>query len=251
MSTNSRKLSGKVAIVTGASKGIGASIAKYLAAEDARVVVNYASSKEGADQVVADITAAGGKAIAVRANVAKKTEIERLFADSEKAFGQLDILVNNAGIYEVAPLSQITEEHFHALFDLNVLGLILTTQEALNHFGPDGGSIINLSSIVSTSSPVGTAVYNATKSAVDGLTRTVAKELGQRKIRVNAINPGPIETEGTHTTGFIDRFQGIVPTIPLGRIGQPQDIAPGVVFLASSDSGWMTGETLYVTGGLR
>jgi 3-oxoacyl-[acyl-carrier protein] reductase len=251
MSTNSHKLGGKVAIVTGASKGIGASIAKHLAAEDARVVVNYASSKEGADRVVADITAAGGKAIAVQANVAKKTEIERLFAESEKAFGQLDILVNNAGIYEVASLGQITEEHFHALFNLNVLGLILTTQEALNHFGPEGGSIINLSSIVSTSSPVGTAVYNATKSAVDGLTRTFAKELGQRRIRVNSINPGPIETEGTHATGFIDRFQPLAAVIPLGRIGQPKDIAPGVVFLASSDSEWMTGETLYVTGGLR
>jgi 3-oxoacyl-[acyl-carrier protein] reductase len=250
-STNTHKLSGKVAIVTGASKGIGASIAKHLAAAGAAVVVNYSSSKEGADKVVADIAAAGGKAIAVQANVAKKTEIERLFAESKKAFGQLDILVNNAGIYEAAPLGQITEEHFHGLFNLNVLGLILTTQEALNHFGPEGGSIINLSSIVSTSSPVGTAVYNATKSAVDGLTRTFAKELGKRRIRVNSINPGPIETEGTHTTGFIDRFQPLAAIIPLGRIGQPQDIAPGVVFLASPDSEWMTGETLYVTGGLR
>ena len=251
MSTSGHKLSGKIAVVTGASKGIGVSIAKYLAAEGASVVVNYASSREGADKVVADITAAGGKAIAVQANVASKVEIERLFAKSKEAFGQLDILVNNAGIYEIAPLGEITEEHFHRLFNLNVLGLILTTQEALNHFGPEGGSIINVSSIVSTSSPVRTAVYNATKSAVDGLTRTFAKELGQRKIRVNAINPGPIETEGTHTTGFIDRFQTLIPTIPLGRIGQPQDIAPGVVFLAPTDSGWMTGETLYVTGGLR
>ena len=251
MSTSAHKLSGKIAVVTGASKGIGVSIAKHLAAEGASVVVNYASSREGADKVVADITAAGGKAIAVQANVARKVEIERLFAKSKEAFGQLDILVNNAGIYEIAPLGQITEEHFHRLFNLNVLGLILTTQEALNHFGPEGGSIINVSSIVSTASPVYTAVYNATKSAVDGLTRTFAKELGQRKIRVNAINPGPIETEGTHTTGFIDRFQTLIPTIPLGRIGQPKDIAPGVVFLASSDSEWMTGETLYVTGGLR
>ena len=237
MSTSAHKLSGKIAVVTGASKGIGVSIAKHLAAEGASVVVNYASSREGADKVVADITAAGGKAIAVQANVASKAEIERLFAKSKEEFGQLDILVNNAGIYEIAPLGQITEEHFHRLFNLNVLGLILTTQEALNHFGPEGGSIINVSSIVSTRSPVGTAVYNATKSAVDGLTRTFAKELGQRKIRVNAINPGPIETEGTHTTGFIDRFQTLIPTIPLGRIGQPQDIAPGVVFLTSSDSG--------------
>jgi 3-oxoacyl-[acyl-carrier protein] reductase len=253
MSTNTHKLSGKVAIVTGASKGIGASIAKHLGAEGASVVVNYASSREGADKVVASITAAGGKAIAVQANVANKAESERLFAESKEAFGQLDILVNNAGIYEIAPLGQITEEHFHRLFNLNVLGLIFTTQEALNHFGPEGGSIINISSIVSTSSPVGTAVYNATKAAVDGLTRTFAKELGHRNIRVNSINPGPIETEGTHTTGFIDRFETLVPIIPLGRIGQPQDVAPSVVvvFLASSDSGWMTGETLYVTGGLR
>src|SRR6266436_604089 len=219
MSINSHKLSGKVAIVTGASKGIGASIAKHLASEGACVVVNYATSREGADKVVVDITAAGGKAIAVQANVAKKTEIERLFAESEKAFGQLDILVNNAGIYEVASLGQITAEHFHALFNLNVLGLILTTQEALNHFGPEGGSIINLSSIVSTSSPAGTAVYNATKSAVDGLTRTFAKELGPRNIRVNSINPGPIETEGTHSAGFMDSFDTLVPIIPLGRIG--------------------------------
>jgi 3-oxoacyl-[acyl-carrier protein] reductase len=224
---------------------------EHLAAAGAAVVVNYSTSKKGADNVVADIVAAGGKAIAVQANVAIKPEIERLFAESKEAFGQLDILVNNAGIYGIAPLGQITEEHFHRLFDLNVLGLILTTQEALNHFGPEGGSIINVSSIVSALSPADQSVYNATKSAVDGLTRTFAKELGQRKIRVNSINPGPIETEGTHSTGFMDRFQGIVPTTPLGRIGQPQEIAPGVVFLASSDSEWMTGETLYVTGGIR
>jgi 3-oxoacyl-[acyl-carrier protein] reductase len=192
-STNTHKLSGKVALVTGASKGIGASIAKHLAAAGAAVVVNYSSSKEGADKVVADIAAVGGKAIAAQANVARKTETERLFAELKEAFGQLDILVNNAGIYGVAPLGQITEEHFHRLFDLNVLGLILTTQEALNHFGPGGGSIINISSIVSASSPADQSVYNATKSAVDGLTRTFAKELGRRNIRVNSINPGPIE----------------------------------------------------------
>jgi 3-oxoacyl-[acyl-carrier protein] reductase len=250
-STKTHKLSGKVAIVTGASKGIGASIAKHLAAAGAAVVVNYSFSKKGADKVVADIVAAGGKAIAVQANVAKKTESDRLLAEAKEAFGQLDILVNNAGIYETSPLGQITEEHFHRLFDLNVLGLIRITQEALNYFGPEGGSIINVSSIVSASSPAEQSVYNASKSAVDGLTRTFAKELGQRKIRVNSINPGPIETEGTHSTGFMDRFQGLIPSIPLGRIGQPQDIAPGVVFLASSDSEWMTGETLYVTGGLR
>ena len=249
-STNTHKLSGKVAIVTGASKGIGASIAKHLAAAGAAVVVNYSTSKKGADNVVADILAAGRNAVAVQANVANKAESERLFAESKKAFGKLDILVNNAGIYEIEPLGQITDEHFHRLFDLNVLGLILTTQEALHHFGPEGGSIINVSSIVSTLSPANQSVYKATKSAVDGLTRTFAKELGQRKIRVNSINPGPIETEGTHSTGFMDRFQTLIPSIPLGRIGQPQDIAPGVVFLASSDSEWMSGATLYVTGGL-
>jgi 3-oxoacyl-[acyl-carrier protein] reductase len=250
-SSNPLKLSGKVAIVTGASKGIGASIAKHLAAAGAAVVVNYSTSKKGADKVVADIVAAGGKAIAVQANVANRIESERLLAESKEAFGQLDILVNNAGIYEIAPPGQIMEEHFHRLFDLNVQGLILTTQEALKHFGPEGGSIINVSSIVSTLSPADQSVYNASKSAVDGLTRTFAKELGGRKIRVNSINPGPIETEGTHSTGFMDRFQTLIPTIPLGRIGQPQDIAPGVAFLASSDSEWMTGETLYVTGGIR
>jgi 3-oxoacyl-[acyl-carrier protein] reductase len=205
-SSNPLKLSAKVAIVTGASKGIGASIAKHLAAAGAAVVVNYSTSKKGADKVVADIVAAGGKAIAVQANVANRIESERLLAESKEAFGQLDILVNNAGIYEIAPLGQITEEHFHRLFDLNVLGLILTTQEALKHFGPEGGSIINVSSIVSTLSPADQSVYNASKSAVDGLTRTFAKELGGRKIRVNSINPGPIETEGTHSTGFMDRF---------------------------------------------
>jgi 3-oxoacyl-[acyl-carrier protein] reductase len=251
MSTNTKKLTGKVAVVTGASKGIGAAIAMHLADEGAAVVVNYAASKEGADRVVAGIVAKGGKAIAVQANVANNTDIKRLFSATKKEFGLLDILVNNAGIYEVAPVGQITEEHFHRLFNINVLGLILTTQEALNHFGPAGGSIVNTSSLVSTLSPGGTAVYNATKSAIDGLTRTFAKELGQRKIRVNSVNPGPIETEGVHSAGFIDQFQAFAAVSPLGRIGQPQDIAPAVVFLASSDSAWMTGETLYITGGLR
>ncbi|HEY5893536.1 MAG TPA: glucose 1-dehydrogenase [Chthoniobacterales bacterium] len=251
MSTHSKKLTGKVAVVTGASKGIGTAIARALAAEGASVVVNYASSKAGAEAVVAEIEANGGKAIAVQANVANKAEIERLFEESKKAFGQLDILVNNAGIYEIAPIGQITEEHFHRHFNLNVLGLILTTQEALNHFGPEGGSIINTSSVVSTLSPAGTAVYNATKSAVDGLTRTFAKELGSRKIRVNSVNPGLIETEGTHSAGMVGASEAVAAITPLGRIGQPQDIAPGVVFLASSDSAWMTGETLYLAGGLR
>jgi 3-oxoacyl-[acyl-carrier protein] reductase len=247
----SNKLSGKVAVVTGASKGIGASIAKHLAAEGAAVVVNYASSRAGADQVVAEITHAGGKAIAVQADVAKQADIERLFAETKAAFGALDILVNNAGIYDGQPLGQITEENFHRHFNLNVLGLILTTQEALKYFGAEGGSIINTSSVVSTLAVPYTSVYNATKSAVDNLTRTFAKELGSRKIRVNSINPGLVETEGTHAAGFVSSFQSFVAVTPLGRIGQPDDIAPVVVFLASSDSAWMTGESVYVTGGLR
>jgi 3-oxoacyl-[acyl-carrier protein] reductase len=251
MSNRTNKLGGKVAVVTGASKGIGAGIARHLAAEGAAVVVNYASSREGADRVVAEITGKGGKAIAVKADVAKKTDIERLFAETTKAFGALDILVNNAGIYEGAPLGQITEENFHRHFNLNVLGLILATQEAIKNFGPAGGNIVNISSVVSTLSPAGMPVYNATKSAVDGLTRTFAKELGPRKIRVNSVNPGPVETEGTHAAGLVDKLQAYAAITPLGRIGQPDDIAPAVVFLASPDSGWITGESLYVAGGLR
>jgi 3-oxoacyl-[acyl-carrier protein] reductase len=251
MSTRTYNLAGKVAVVTGASKGIGAAIAKHLAAEGASVVVNYASSREGADRAVAEIAAKGGKAVAVQANVAKQADIERLFAETNKAFGALDILVNNAGIYDLAPVGQITEELFHRHFNLNVLGLILTTQEALKHFGAQGGSIVNVSSVVSTLSPAGNAVYNATKSAVDGLTRTFAKELGSRNIRVNSVNPGPVETEGLHSTGVIDKIQGFAAVTPLGRIGQPDDIAPVVLFLASPDSGWITGESIYVTGGLR
>lgn len=247
------KLTGKVAVVTGASKGIGAAIAKHLAAEGAAVVINYASSKEGADRVVDEIASAGGKAIAVQANVAKKAEIEHLFAKTQQAFGTLDILVNNAGIYEFAPLEDITEAHFHKQFDLNVLGLILTLQEGIKHFGSAGGSIINISSIASTLAPANGSVYSATKAAVDAVTKSIAKELGPRNIRVNAINPGMVETEGTHTAGIAEsegRQQTEAQT-PLGRIGQPQDIATAAVFLASSDSAWITGETLYITGGLR
>jgi 3-oxoacyl-[acyl-carrier protein] reductase len=253
MSTNTKKLTGKVAVVTGASKGIGASIAKHLAAEGAAVVVNYASSKAGADKVVDEITSSGGKAIAVQADVAAKTDIERLFAETKAAFGQLDILVNNAGIYDMSPLEQITEEHFHKQFNLNVLGLLLTTQEALKHFGPAGGSVINTSSIVSTWGPSGASVYSATKAAVDAVTRSLGKELGSRNIRVNSINPGMVETEGTHSAGITesDFRKQTEATTPLGRIAQPQDIAPAVVFLASSDSSFITGETLYITGGLR
>lgn len=251
MSPNTRKLTGKVAIVTGASKGIGASIAKHLAAEGAAVAVNYVSGRDDANRIVSEIHAAGGRAIAVQANIARKADIERLFIETKKAFDTLDILVNNAGIYEHASIDQITEEQFHRLFDLNVLGLILATQEALKYFGPEGGSIINISSVVATFSPPGRAVYSATKAAVDCLTRTFAKELGARGIRVNSINPGAVETEGTRAAGIVDEFPAFAAMTPLGRVGQPEDIAPAVVFLASGDSRWITGETLYVSGGFR
>jgi 3-oxoacyl-[acyl-carrier protein] reductase len=249
----SEKLKGKVAVVTGASKGIGAAIAHHLAAEGAAVVVNYSSSKAGADRVVAEITRKGGRAVAVQANVARKPDIERLFAETRKAFGRVDILVNNAGIYDFAPLEEITAEHFHKQFDLNVLGLLLTTQEAVRHFGPEGGSVVNLSSVVSTSAPAGTSVYSATKAAVDAVTRSLAKELGPRKIRINSINPGMVETEGVRTAKLNEgefRKQLEAQT-PLGRIGQPDDIAPAAVYLAGPDSAWVTGETLYIAGGLR
>jgi 3-oxoacyl-[acyl-carrier protein] reductase len=239
--------------VTGASKGIGASIAKHLAEEGAAVVVNYASSREGADRVVAEIVNKGGKAIAVQANVAKLADIQRLFAETIKAYDKLDVLVNNAGIYEMLPLGEITEEHFHKQFDLNVLGLILTSQEAVKHFGSKGGSIVNISSVVSTLAPPNASVYSATKAAVDAVTRSLAKELGPRKIRVNSINPGLVETEGTQSSGITesDSRKQMEAVTPLGRIGQPQDIAPAAVFLASADSAWITGETFYITGGLR
>ena len=222
-----KKLNGKVALVTGASKGIGASIAKHLAAEGAAVVVNYASSKEGADRVVAEITSKGGKAVAVQANVAKKTEIERLFSETKKAFGRLDILVNNTGIYEFAPLEDITEDHFHRHFNLNVLGLLLVSQEGLKLFDHEGGSIINISSIASTYAPAGGSVYSGTKGAVDTITKSLSKELGPRRIRVNAINPGMVETEGVHAAGITesDLRKQVEAQTPLGRIGQPQDIA--------------------------
>jgi 3-oxoacyl-[acyl-carrier protein] reductase len=253
MNTNTKKLAGKVAVVTGASKGIGADIAKHLAAAGAAVVVNYASSKEGADRVVDEITKRGGKAIAVQANVAKKAEVELLFSTAAKALGKIDILVNNAGIYEFAALEEITEQQFHKHFDINVLGLLLATQEGVRHFNPDGGSMINISSAVTSLTPPNTSVYTATKGAVDAITRTLAKELGPRKIRVNAINPGMIETEGVVSAGFNEgEFRKSVETqTPLGRIGQPDDIAPAAVFLASSDAKYITGETLRIAGGLR
>jgi 3-oxoacyl-[acyl-carrier protein] reductase len=247
------KLNGKVAVVTGASKGIGADIAKHLAAERAAVVVNYATSKEGADRVVDEITKRGGKAIAVQAHIATKREVERLFAETKKAFSQLDILVNNAGVYQFAPLEQVTEDEFHRQFNTNVFGLILTIQQAAQHFGQEGGSIINLSSVASTATPPAAAVYAGTKAAVDAITRVLAKELGPKKIRVNAINPGPVETEGFQDGGFSgsDFEKQAIAQTPLGRIGRPNDIAPVAVFLASSDSAWVTGETIRVTGGLR
>ena len=249
----SKKLAGQVALVTGASKGIGASIAKHLAGEGAAVVVNYASSKEGAERVVAEIAGNGGKAIAVQANVAKQAEIERLFAETKKAFGRLDILVNNAGVYEFLPLEAVTEEHFHKQFDLNVLGLILASREAAKHFGPAGGSIINISSLAGPMPVPNGSVYSATKAAVDAVTKALAKELGPRKIRVNAINPGMVETEGVHAAGFAESEfrKQLEAQTPLGRIGQPEDIAPAAVFLASTGAAWITGETLVIAGGLR
>jgi 3-oxoacyl-[acyl-carrier protein] reductase len=252
MSNNiNKKLAGKVAVVTGASKGIGAAIAKHLAAEGASVVVNYASSKSGADKVVAEITSAGGKAVAVQGDVSKKADITRLFAETKKAFDALDVLVNNAGVYEFGPLENVTEEHFHKQFNLNVLGLLLTTQEAVKHFTPAGGSIVNISSVVGRYPLPGASVYSATKAAVDAFTKSLAKELGPKKIRVNSLNPGMIETEGLHTAGFAegDFRKHIETQTPLGRIGQPDDVAKVAVFLASDDSGWVTGETLLVSGG--
>jgi 3-oxoacyl-[acyl-carrier protein] reductase len=247
------KLSGKVAVVTGASKGIGAGIAKQLAAEGAAVVVNYASSKTGADKVVAEIAGAGGKAVAVQADLAKRADIERLFAETKKAFGRLDILVNNAGIYESLPLEKVTEEHFHRQFSLNVLGPLLAMQAAAKLFDDAGGSVINISSVVSTLGFPNYAVYSGTKGAVDAMTRALAKELGPRKIRVNAINPGPVETEGAQVAGITesDTRKHFEALIPLGRIGEPQDIAGAAVFLASQESSWITGETFIISGGLR
>jgi 3-oxoacyl-[acyl-carrier protein] reductase len=249
----SKKLAGKVAIVTGASKGIGASIAKHLAAEGAAVVVNYSSSKEGADRVVAEISKNGGRAVAAQANVAKQAEIQGLFAEAQKAFGTLDILINNAGVYEFLPLEGVTEEHFHRHFNLNVLGLILASQEAAKHFGPAGGSIVNISSLASSYTPPNTVVYSATKAAVDAVTKVLAKELGPRNIRVNAINPGMVETEGVQAGGFADGdFRKLLESqTPLGRIGQPEDVAPAAVFLSSADAAWITGETLFIAGGVR
>ncbi len=248
-----KKLEGKVAVVTGASKGIGASIARALAEEGGSVVVNYASSRSGADAVVAEIARRGGKAIAVQGDVSKQADIERMFSEAKKAFGRLDVLVNNAGVYEFAPLEDVSEEFFHRHFNLNVLGLLLTTKEAVKQMGPEGGSVINIGSVVSSLLPPNSSVYAATKAGVEAITRVLAKELGPRKIRVNAISPGVIETEGARVGGFVGGdFQKMVESqAPLGRMGQPDDISPAAVYLASSDSKYMTGETLVVAGGLR
>ena len=253
MSTNkSKRLSGKVAVVTGASKGIGASIAKHLAEAGASVVVNYSSSKSGADKVVGEITGAGGKAIAIQADLSRKSEIEKLFQETKKAYGVLDVLVNNAGIYEMAALEQITEEHFHKQFNLNVLGLIVATQEALKIFNSAGGSVINISSVVGVNPVASMSVYSATKAAVDAITKSLSKELGARNIRVNSLNPGMVDTEGLQAAGMLgtDFHKQILAQTPLGRTGQPQDIGRVAAFLASDDAGWISGETLRVSGGL-
>lgn len=246
------KLTGKVALVTGASKGIGAAIAKALAAEGAAVVVNYASSQAGADAVVAAITAAGGRAVAVRGDVSQAADAEGIVAAALRHYGRLDVLVNNSGVYEFAPIEAVTPEHFHRQFNINVLGLLLTTQAASRHLG-EGSSIINVGSVVSRITPPGSAVYSGTKGAVDAITGVLARELGPRKIRVNALNPGMVETEGAHAAGFIgsDFEKAAVAQTPLGRIGQPADIAAIAVFLASDDSHWLTGEQLLASGGVR
>jgi 3-oxoacyl-[acyl-carrier protein] reductase len=245
-------LSGKVAVVTGASKGIGAAIAKSLSAAGAAVAVNYALGKEGAERVVSDIKAKGGRAIAVKGDVAKAAEVQQLFAETKQAFGRIDVLVNNAGVYKFGSLEEVTEDEFHREFDTNVLGTILATQEAVKHFGPDGGSVINISSIASRGFP-NAAVYSATKGAVDAVTRGLAAELGPRKIRVNAIAPGGVETEGLRSTGISgSEFEkAMVAATPLGRVGQPDDIARVAVFLASDESAWLTGERLAASGGYR
>ena len=247
------KLEGKVALVTGASKGIGAEIAVRLAAEGAAVAVNYSSSKAGADRVVAAITAKGGKAVAVQGNLAEPGQVKTVVAATVKAFGPIDILVNNAGVYEFAPLDGITAEHFHRQFDLNVLGLLLVSQEAARHFNAEGGSIINISSGVSTIAPPNSAVYTATKAAVDAISSVLSKELAPRKIRVNSVNPGMIATEGVVAAGFAegDMRQWIESVTPQGRIGKVEEIAAAVAFFASTDASYITGETLHVTGGLH
>lgn len=247
-----KKLTGKVAVVTGASKGIGASIALQLANEGASVVVNYSSSKEGAQKVVSEITNNGGKALAIQANVGNPSDIKRLFFEAAQAFGKIDVLINNAGVYEFTPIEDITPEHYHKIFDLNVLGLLLVIKEAIKYFG-SSGSIVNISSVASTSAPANSAVYSASKAAVDAITKSLGKELAPRNIRINSVNPGIIETEGTQTAGILssDFRKSTESHTPLGRIGRPSDVAPAVVFLASDEASWITGETLIISGGYR
>jgi 3-oxoacyl-[acyl-carrier protein] reductase len=246
-------LNGKVAVVTGASKGIGAATARALAAAGAAVVVNYASSKDGADRVVAGIKSDGGRAIAVKGDVGKSAEVRALFDEAKKAFGKVDVLVNNAGVYRFDPIEDVTEDKFHRLFNTNVLGTLLATREAVKHFGNDGGSVINISSIGSTDAIPNLSMYAATKGAMESATRVLAAELGPRNIRVNAIAPGSIETEGLHASGVMgtDFLKKLTAETPLGRIGQPEDIAKVAVFLASDEAGWITGERVVVSGGLR
>lgn len=246
-----KKLTGKVAVVTGASKGIGAAIAKQLAADGAQVVVNYATSREGADKVVKEIEDAGGDAVAVGASIPKESDIDALFAETGKAYGKVDILVNNAGVYGFGTIDQVTADEYRRQYDTNVLGLLLTTKAALPYFPKEGGSVINISSVASTLAPPASSVYSATKGAVDTITKVLAKELAPRKIRVNAINPGLVITEGTHAAGLdgSDFEKQLIAETPLGRAGQPDDIAPPVSFLASDEARWITGETIFVSGG--
>jgi 3-oxoacyl-[acyl-carrier protein] reductase len=246
-----KKLTGKVAVVTGASKGIGAAIAKQLAADGAKVVVNYSTSREGADKVVSEIRGSGGEAVAVQGSVASESDINGLFEQTQRTYGKLDILVNNAGVYGFAPIEQVTAEEYRRQHDTNVLGVLLTTKAAVPLFGEAGGSVINISSVASTFAPASTSIYSATKGAVDTITRVLAKELGPRNIRVNAINPGYIVTEGTQVAGITgsDFERQAIRDTPLGRAGQPEDVAPPVSFLASDDARWITGETIFVSGG--
>ena len=247
-----KKLANKVAVITGASKGIGAAIAKKLSDEGASIVVNYSSDKAGADKVVAEITGAGGKAIAVQGNVSVEADVQNLFAKTTSTYGAVDILVNNAGVYNFVPLADITADEFHRQFNTNVLGLLLVTKEATKNFN-DGGSIINIGSAVTKLNVPGSSIYTATKSSVESITSVLSKELGSRKIRVNTLAPGMVETEGTHTAGFIggDFQTEIERTAPLGRIGQPEDISSVAAFLASDDAGWLTGEVLFAAGGAK
>lgn len=249
----SRRLTGKTVLVTGASKGIGAAIAKRVAADGASVVVNYASSREGADKVVAEITKAGGKAVAIQGDVSKEADVVRLFAESKKAYGRIDVLVNNAGVYEFGPIEEVTEKLYRRLFDTNVLGLLLASREAAKQFGDKGGNIINIGSLAATGAPPTTSVYSATKGAVDTITKVLTKELGPKKVRVNSVNPGMVETEGARTLGVIgsDWSKQIEAQTPLGRIGQPDDIGDVVAFIASDEARWITGETIIVAGGNR